>query len=422
MSGTMPPIRLDDTFVLEQLRPVANRWPALIIDPGRMARIGKQVECTIQGILRLFRKHYGLARRHCRPPEILILEEMLTIGLKIGGKVLRLERRLGQFKPLIETDWLAHVELAKQKRYRDHITHPIRVTAIGWWLLHRNREKLLCHMADHYQQATWDYRQKSHIEMEGYDWKAIVEYAWLACGLFHDSAYPLEYHIRTTTRLKKSFKAVITAMNSPPITAAQGLMLLPLSNSWFSNQNIDLKNRVTRLCERKLKHAHALLAALHHLHALGRQLHTRQGLVVQLAARAIATHHDQSSTYIRSDPLAVLLFIADNLQGWARPFLHRESLQSSMDSDKRTMRTIIECDKIELIPDTDRYVAQFWMTSDEGIMKILKKQPYKWDLQKFKKPNARVERIMMNGEYYPSIILSQTRCVQPNEFRQYMMP
>ena len=422
MRGAHGQVTLDDDFVLDQLRPVAERWPALVVSPGRMAQIGRRVERKIQRCLALFRKHHGLARRRRRPPDVQKLEELLIRALKILGKVLRLEDLIPAFERVIETDWLAHVELVKEKRYRDHITHPVRVTAVGWWLLHRARGRVLARLAKHYERETAPYRACVGIDIGHHDWPGIVEYAWLACGLLHDSAYSLEYHLRSAKRLGKSFGHMLAALDPSPngssAPRAADALLRPLEGSWLANQEFGLRERTAQLCDGGLGHPHSLLGALHALSPSASRLNSLKGLVVQIATRAIAVHHDDRDEHILSDPMAVLLFAADNLQSWQRPFLHRDDPASPDGS--RTVRTLIECQRIELVPEGDGYLATLLMSASRDDWALLKRRPYNWDFERFRGPNRRVERLIRRSGLLPHIVLSQRRCIVPRSFLPFM--
>jgi len=422
MNSRLTPVTLGDDFVLEQLMQ-AKELPSLVsLPPAQMVQVGRRIKNKIQRCLSLFRKHHGVSRRRHRPEYVQQLEKLLIPGLNILGRVLNLEKAISCFEHLIETDWKAHVELAKEKRYRDHITHPIRVTAIGWWLLHREDGKLLDDLAEHYKCETANYRGDYGIDISSHDcdWKAIVEYAWLACGLLHDSAYPQEYHLRAGERRRKNFgdacRILALTLRTFSTDSTRQDILSPLGGSWFANQGPNLNARLDGLCQKeRFKHAHALLGALHHLRSLGTKLHSLQGLVVQLAAQAIVTHHDKSDCFILSDPLSLLLYVADNLQAWQRPFLHREEDVSP--SGIRTIRPIVECKKIKLVAAGNGYLAKFRMNCEE--MAVLKKRPYKWDFEKFKEPNERVECLIKKHELLPQIILSEPCCIQPPEFRYF---
>lgn len=411
---------LDDTFVNKNLAPVAGPWLALLWFVNGTGDVRKRIEPRIKRCLKLFDRHHGRSTSS----DALRERQLFARSLEIVGNVLNLEGAISLFERIIEIDWKAHVELDKEDRYRDHITHPVRVTAIGWWLLHRQGERLLADLAAHYERETRSYCELFRIDISPHTWKAIVEYAWLACGLLHDSVYPLEYHLRAGEKLGRSFNK--TAQILTPMVRAfstdwvQNAVLDPLDESWFAVSGLDLNERFETLCtEERFKHAHAFIGALYHLLSLGPKLHSLQGLVMQLAARAIATHHDKRDKHIVSDKLALLLFTADNLQAWQRPFLHSKSV-----ADEEGTHTIItptvECDRVKLRRDGSRYIAEFWMNDDPKVMKILKRAPYKWRFDEFRKPNLRVERLIQKNEKFPRIILTQKRCIQPKAFLEFM--
>ncbi len=201
------------------------------------------------------------------------------------------------------------------------------------------------------------------------------------------------------------------------------MLLRPLDGSWLAGRELDLGERMADLTRgrKKFKHAHAVLGPLQHLHSLGAQLHSLQGLVTQLAARAIFTHHDGEDESIVADPLALLLFVADNLQGWNRPFVHSSRAESSRDAaGNLSLQPLVECDRIELATDGGDYVARFGMNPHSKIRAILKQEPYSWCFPEFSKPNRRLERLLQTDDLLPSIVLSESYCIQPPDFLEFM--
>ncbi len=421
MSGS---ITLDDKFVLQKLTSIATGRPALIdLEATRMWLMPGRIEDGIEQCLKLFDEHRGINSASAIPDEYQDERLFLNYGLGIVGKVLNFENFIPTFKSVIEIDWKAHIELKKEKRYRDHISHPVRVTAIGWWLLHRNNNALLTELADHYKDKTYAYREAFAIETRPHEWKDIVEYAWLACGLLHDAAYPLEYQLRTGEKLRMRYGDTLRIFNPArkrfTTTRMRQTLLKQLTGSWFANQGLDLDTRMSEsVSGGKFKHAHALLGPLHYLLTFDMaRLHSLQGLILQLAARAIMTHHDDEDEFIVSDPLALLLYVADNLQAWQRPFMHREGPAIPL-TNRCVIRPIVECERIELIPQGTGYLAKFCMNNSDK--EILIKDPYNWKFEKFREPNERVERLISKHGTFPLISLSQHRCIQPEEFLRFM--
>jgi hypothetical protein len=419
MSG---PTVFDHAFVSDQLRPVAMGRRALVDPPGVTPALTAAVSDRINGCLELYDQHRGvpLAGVGPVPSEHRAERLLLNYALSIVGHVLNLEGAVRAFESVIETDWKAHVELRGQKRYRDHITHPVCVTAVGWWLLHRNGGALLADLARYYEASTEGYRVGRGVDVSARPWRAIVEYAWLTCGLLHDSAYSLEYHLLAGEKLCAECDDPLRlfAPTRQRFSTGRGrrAFLKRLRPTWTAAQTPDLEGRLAALCTgARFRHAHALLGALHNLLSLdSARLHSLQGLVVQLAARAIISHHDSEDTAIVADPLALLLFVADNLQAWGRPFLHRES---GTDRSAR-IRPVIECNSIKLVSTPSGYTAQFQM--NEGEMDLLKSAPYGWKLSKFGEPNRRVERLLGCHQNLPRIELSHRHCIQPTEFLDFM--
>jgi hypothetical protein len=412
---------LDDDFVLGELHGLATSGRELVSPVGPRREARHRIEDTIARCCERFDRHRGFSYLAAGPGDLLSEQKLLRRGLDLVGLVLGLERSLPLFERIVEVDWRAHLDLDKEKRYRDHITHPVRVTAIGWWLLHRADRALLESMAAHYEQSTLEYRSACGIDLGGHSWEDLVQYAWLAGGLLHDSMYPMEYHLRAGERLGEQscdalgLCAVAAKLHSP---GDRRRLVEPLRNSWFTSQRLLLEQRLSTLPSRQFKHAHAILGALHHLHASGDRLHTLQGLILQMAARAIVTHHDKEETAIVTDPLALLLYISDNLQAWKRPFLFAHALPGQPGS--HGIRPIVECERIELIPEGSGYDARFWMNPDPRDMEILKNDPYRWRFEDFRVPNHRLQELIARQATLPPIRLAEPTCVMPNEFFEFM--
>jgi hypothetical protein len=400
---------LDDDFVLRQLTPATDMAE---LSPAPLRRDDhERLQESIDSCMNLFKQHRGLSDS---APELKLLRR----GLDIVGKTLAFEGALKLFERVIESDWLAHVGLLKEKRYRDHITHPVRVTAIGWWLLHRNQSSLLILMAEDYERTTRRYVDKHGIDLGGRDWKSIVEYAWLACGLLHDSAYPFEYHLRFGARLGAS-DSLRLIVPSPETFRGRGparAVMLRLAGSWLQAQRLCLRRRLADLPEHDFKHSHALLGGLLHAAVTSDPLPSLRGLVRQLAARAIFTHHDADNGLIKSDPLAHLLFVADNLQFWGRPFVHT----SANPSGGHVLRTLVECKRIEMEPRGEGYLARLVMNDAEEDMTALKAKPYTWTFGSFQEPNQRLQSLLAARGGLPHIELSLRECISPAEFLLFM--
>jgi len=416
---------LDDDFANRTLAELAARRPAVlagVIGPTVSARIReKTAQC-----LALFDKHRGFSTGPSSPPPDVLLERQLLIhSLKIIGKILNLEEIIPTYTCVVEADWLSHIELEKkERRYRDHITHPARVTAIGWWLLHWNGNRLLNKFVQHYRRKADDVGLRAlGLSPKTIDWPALVENAWLAAGLLHDTAYPLEYHLRTGHRLQNHFGDPLNLFSQ----VAGAFSSPTLRSTWLAKSGLDMAKRCQKLLAnkkgaqgslKKFKNSHALAGATHHLLALdvpGRN--PLQILILRLAARAIATHHDDHDSDIISDPLAWLLFIADGLQAWRRTFMHR--LPPIPSAQETSFRFVIECDRMELVSNGDGYIAKFHMAPDTATQEILKNE-YEWAFDKFAKPNQRIEKLMGKRKGLPKIELAKEVCIQPASFRRFM--
>lgn len=408
-------VTFDDTFVQQQLTQAATR--GLALDPAGGSASVASIDRRIGRCVRLLGRHHGL-RDDLRQPTPSFLREQacLTLGLGILGHRLGLKGAAAMMEHTIAADWLAHTELAKAKRYRDHITHPVRVTAIGWWFLHREGEHLLNVLADHYEKVTDAYRTERGFGLGPHDWRAVVEFAWLAAGLLHDSAYAFEYHLRCPCHIPRSLLSVLDVL--PRARAAfvpgQGIgaKLKRLDSTWLGMQGLGLRRRVADVCADQFRHAHALLGGLHHCLALTSRRHSLPGLVVQLAARAIITHHDGGDAQIVSDPLATLLFVSDGLQAWERPFLHAEP--PAWNSDRRVFRPIVECRRVHLKPSSGGYRAVYEMNETEES--TLRNPPYCWCFDRFQEPNRRLEGVVREQGMLPRLTCSWRNCIRPMSF------
>jgi hypothetical protein len=179
---------------------------------------------------------------------------------------------------------------------------------------------------------------------------------------------------------------------------------------------LGVSRRLAALPDHGFKHSHALLGGLLHAAVTHDPLPSLRGLVRQLAARAIVTHHDAGDSAITSDPLAHLLFVADNLQFWGRPFVHT----SEHPSGGHVVRTLVECECVEMEPRADGYIVRLVMNAKEEDMAILKAPPYTWTFRAFQEPNQRLQAMLAARDGLPQIEISLKECIKPAEFLAFM--
>lgn len=139
--------------------------------------------------------------------------------------------------------------------------------------------------------------------------------------------------------------------------------------------------------------------------------------MVQLAARAIVTHHDEKDDDILSDPLARLLAVADGLHAWRRPFVHRR--ESATSSRRISFHPIIKCEWIVLVPQSGGYLARFHMTGIPDDRTAIR-DSFNWSFERFREPNLRLERLISHDGWLPRIVLTDPSCIQPAGFRNFM--
>ncbi len=138
--------------------------------------------------------------------------------------------------------------------------------------------------------------------------------------------------------------------------------------------------------------------------------------MLQIACRAIATHHDENNNDILKDDLARLLFISDNIQNWGRPFIHREP---GLKDGSRKLMPVIGCKKMVLKSEKGAYRAQFWMDTSQTKMELLR-DVYGWNFNEFKVPGDRVRELLDIDDLCPSMILTEKECIFPKNFRSFM--
>ncbi len=471
MPSKLPDIILNDDFAQGCLRSVSSAWP--VLDgraPGLRAARERSQEAILE-CMTVFLNHYGVEKSSDLPDFAREELTLLRLTLVILANCLGLHPFVEDFKTLIEADWIAHVDLGKKPRYRDHITHPARVTAVGWWLLFRNKAKLLVRSARFYRRNTRGYCKKARIDIDEWwanhprmdrflpelqqhvfkhtptyqggrladddltPWMAIAAYAWLASGLLHDLGYALEIQLRAGTRLFPSYGCTLPELG-PAIGRVLPAGCAPdichrLAGSLFAGRTPDLAKRLNALAKSEessgatsakigsISHAHALLGALHLINRRQGAAHDVKMFVLQLAARAVVSHHDKSLGHICTDELSRLLYISDNLQAWGRPVLHRHPCD---DKGERKITNIVECKEIELYRRKDYFLGRFQMNSDENVWPILKRQPYEWSYTHFQNPNRKLTSLLKREALYPRIILSRQECIRPRAFFDFMKP
>jgi hypothetical protein len=444
-------VTLDDQFVRDELGS-AMRLRSLSGSMGFLHGDRAMEQKQIAQCAGAFKDH--LRRQSLlRHNTVLSEQYLLRATLEILGRVLGLRWAVGDVEQLVRTDWISHVEIGKEKRYRDHVTHSVRVAAIGWWLLHRNRGRLLASLAREYKSATLAYCQEESIDVSGWwvcdgrangnsdvmaeqvawdsngadlisapssllPWMSMVEYAWLATGLLHDLAYPLQRHLRACCahggRYREWSSILGPALGRFGSPVKVGSILDSVRGSWMVERLPDLEERLARCFRGRgdgLAHSHAILGALNPLLRTPIRLASVEGLVLQMAGRAIATHHDDENQHICADGLAKLLFVADSLHMWERPFLHTAN---------KAFQRLVECQKIALEPDGRCYMARFIMNSQKKDLLILKEAPYEWKYKRFIEPLQRVQNVLRDDRHLPNVTLCRCRCIRPRSYYEFM--
>ncbi len=405
--------------ILREMEDAKNN--RIILTPPDGIPTAKDINKAIKRVLDRFAEYHAQKGKKKVSVDYTTRLQLLTNSLRILGNNLNLQHTLSIYEQVVSVDWLAHMALDKDKRYRDHITHPAHVTALGCWMLNNvNYGKLLDSMAAYYEKSFKKFYGGKLGEPEGHEWKWLVEYAWLACGLLHDSAYPLEYTLRLSEDVFGSYDDVLRLGNTMNSRFTRGdrrkTLIKPLEESWFLEQNKDFEDRLEALPKEEgpFKHAHTVLGALSLLSGFKNDLGCAQGFVLQMAANAIVHHHDDDSAKKINkswDPLSRLLFVADGLHAWERQFLHREPMSGS---DNQRLQTIVECDYIKLKPRKTEYFAKFHM--NESVKGIVRGEPYDWNFDDFKKPNVRLEEVLKNDPLLPTIKLTDESCIVPKDF------
>lgn len=412
----MDSIVFDNEKALELLLDKGRPKTLLGLGSGGVRSLKERARC-----LELFDKHMGAAG-HSR------LRDQLELCLNILTHCLALPSSITLYCEIIKTDWRCHMDLVKSKRYRDHILHPLCVTAVGSFLLEENGRDLLEKLASHYALSCDAYCSAHKLDIQGEQWTEVVEMSWLLCGLLHDIGYSLEYDFKYGIRSSEVFDANLLKVLYPAFQYLNATME-SFNGTWFEEAGgCEMLNK--RLTNFEAEHSHAPLGALQLLlgskedrlwKALDKNIHSEPGLVVQLAARAILTHHDEKPESF-DDPLALLLHVADTLHLWERPFCKTEP--GSGKNISHQVRKITECRSVHLESNGSGYRVRFTMNDDDDDMNIIKNN-FAWKVEEFVKPFANLQELTAARPWMPEIRLFDPledllHFIGPEKFRQVM--
>ncbi|WP_413612927.1 hypothetical protein [Bdellovibrio sp. HCB-110] len=293
----------------------------------------------------------------------------------------------------IRLEWLLHSEssYSPKGRYRDHITHQMKVTLLGLEFLDGNlTESPLLEdtiKALKESKALDKFLRFYEIEENLID-REVVTAAWLLAGLFHDIGYCFLMHVKTSRNLSK----VSPLFNKNPQhliwdEVKDLIQDSSLITSFFKEFGLTLTSSSSLEEVKSVIYSsafegknHSVIGGLYLLYMLS-TLESRASkvfkselvfskkikLVFELAALAVLTHDidspskqmafqgpDEKKAFLFKDsfkisfseyPLSFLLGVCDQLQEWGRIRVKREVADSP---NLIYERQIIDCNSVEI--------------------------------------------------------------------------
>jgi hypothetical protein len=248
------------------------------------------------------------------------------------------------FCTLLDFEWLAHTRFKEQEAgtglrnlYRDHITHPAHVAALGRWLQKQvpflSRDAVIKALRAKYGRSG---------KRAGVQWDYVAERAWYAAAFFHDIAYPVEFVRGRCEQVSASFPCLCSDWKH-----YQGLLARhrAIKTHLFKDCN-----RYQDVCKvvQNTKHCHAALGALYLLRLAPLSSLSRDDqLVIELASDAILHHHDRDPVVFQRHPLRYLLALSDFMHEWGR-----EVIGWKVQGRKRVMHFFRPVPKVLISVDT----------------------------------------------------------------------
>lgn len=346
-----------------------DRWADVIFFDGKVLDLGRwnpPLRKKLEGwtkILDLDKRREGAAA---------IAPEMIKslMGEYLGDKGMQKSQELGKRLRYFE-EMIIIARVVKEKPYRDHLNHMVRVSLLA------NVLGSVLHLAE------LTPRKRKFLTL---------------IGLMHDMAYPLA---ETSSILDFTIEAVQNCYTT-----------IDFSKS-LPNYNMDLVfsgiQKVTpSYCPPQFFSNHLVGREHHVIGALEFLDYAKPGLGesatsdINLAAQAIALHDKGVKTKVMysTNPLAALLILCDELQEWGRPV--------GLDRDP----VIPQLSEFEISPESIRAGISFAKNEDEGRSKPLGLMESKWEnfsRLRFDRPFPRTRYSIELPTYLPASLSAVER-------------
>lgn len=286
----------------------------------------------------------------------------------------------------ITMEWLLHSESGyAQRRYRDHLTHQLKVTLLGVDFLDGTTTgtALMPDVIDKLKTSSSlaSFLQSEDIQENVID-SNLVMASWLLAGMFHDIGYCFVMHMKTAKQLSGvsgffnyDFSEEIWNKVDKFITEHSYITAFYRANGLGFDNNTplsDVKNLIKQSAFEGKNHS--AIGALYLLFMLGEienrapksfesdiEFRKRIRLVFELAALAILTHDIDSLgkqtnqkgnvVFFKKDlsipfdeyPVCYLLGICDQLQDWGRRRVVREPTAEGV-----LEKAVIDCNAVDI--------------------------------------------------------------------------
>jgi hypothetical protein len=315
---------------------------------------------------------------------------------------------------------------SREKRYRDHFLHQVRIAVLGNFFLDvylDEKTKLIDYInsvltdCEDYYKFT-DFNNSKH--------KSTVKncrVTWWVTALMHDYTYPLyslfypfPFNKNNKVELLKSF---IPDFLDPFLISYNSTIkefrieFQKKLKSFLDEVNIDKRLEELILQNVKSNIDHNITGAFNLWHLQKKQAEGNEYLCTELACQSILLHHpfqekesiESKSISFDKYPLAFLLILLDEIQDWGRPVILTDNQKDPTKIEKSTDLNEIEIKGLtKKKGDSDR-----WYFRDDKIVitmdysKSCNIEPVLSDIIKSKRKN--LKRLQIGGAKLPNILI-----------------
>jgi len=262
---------------------------------------------------------------------------------------------------LVDFEWLLHTELEEEqlekKRYRDHITHAVKVAYVGGRLLERSPELFGFDLDEKISgllersKEIQEFLKSAYIDICTLNFDVVVQRAWWLASAFHDLGYPIVYFKGVCGKIKTNYPHIFDRYGYDINDVSR---IIPGLKRSLLYQVVDRCKIAEAFTSPKCHGVWGATELLFRYNSMG-DIDSNTFLAVHLAALAIFQHDFAQEIIFEKEPISFLLLLSDEIQEWGRIFLLVQA---------PCIENITESEEVVIIKEDFRWKIKFHYLSE----------------------------------------------------------